>query len=267
MAYEQITYEVTDRTAVITLNRPERLNAITRQMIRELNEAYQEAENDEDVWSIIITGTGRALCVGADVGDQMLTEKDWSDSYPLQRYSAWEAPQEATAPFLQMTKPFITAVNGLCCGAGLDLVTTSDIVIASEEAAFFDPHVTIGIVSGREMVRLARVLPLNVTMRMALMGRHERMDAQRAYQLGLVSEVVAGEQLLDRAREIASIVNSNAPFAVRGTRLAIRKTLSLPVTEAEIMAESYRMRVAATQDALEGPRAFAEKRPPNWIGR
>lgn len=267
MPYETILYEVADRTATITLNRPERLNAISRLMIKELNEAYQAAEDDPDVWSIIITGTGRALCTGADVADQMLSERDWSDSYPLQRYDAWEAPQEATAPFLRMTKPFITAVNGLCCGAGLDLVTTSDIVIASEDAQFFDPHVTIGIVSGREMVRLARVLPLNITMRLALMGRHERMNAQRAYELGLVSEVVRGDELLDRAREIASIVNSNAPFAVRGTRLAIRKTLSLPVTEAEIMAESYRMRVAATQDAIEGPRAFAEKRAPEWRAR
>lgn len=267
MPYETIIYEVADRTATITLNRPERLNSISRLMMKELNEAYQAAEEDTDVWSIIITGTGRALCTGADVADQMLSERDWSESYPLQRYDAWEAPQEATAPYLRMTKPFITAVNGLCCGAGLDLVTTSDIVIASEDAQFFDPHVTIGIVSGREMVRVARVLPLNITMRMALMGRHERMNAQRAYELGLVSEVVPGDRLLDRAREIASIVNSNAPFAVRGTRLAIRKTLSLPVNEAEIMAEAYRMRVAATEDALEGPRAFAEKRSPEWRAR
>jgi enoyl-CoA hydratase/carnithine racemase len=267
MPYETILYEVTDRTATITLNRPERLNAISRQMIKELNEAYQAAEEDNDVWSIIITGTGRALCTGADVADQMLSERDWSESYPLQRYEAWEAPQEATAPFLRMTKPFITAVNGICCGAGLDLITTADIVIASDDATFFDPHVTIGIVSGREMVRLARVLPLNITMRLALMGRHERMNAQRAYELGLVSELVPGDRLLERAREIAAVVNSNAPFAVRGTRLAIRKTMSLPVTEAEIMAESYRMRVAATQDALEGPRAFAEKRAPEWQSR
>src|SRR5262249_2729786 len=159
---------------------------------------------DEDVWTIIMTGTGRALCTGADVGDQMLSdgssgpESYRSQSY-RQRYDYWEAPQEATAPFLRMTKPFITAVNGLCCGAGLDLVTTADIVIASETAQFFDPHVTIGIVSGREMIRMARVLPLNITMRMALMGRHERMDAQRAYELGLVSEVVPADRLLERA--------------------------------------------------------------------
>ncbi|MGE0228490.1 MAG: enoyl-CoA hydratase/isomerase family protein [Dehalococcoidia bacterium] len=261
MVYEHIMYEVEDRTAVITLNRPERLNSISRQMMREINEAYRAAEDDDDVWTILVTATGRAFCTGADVQDQMLTA---SDEQYLGKASNWDAPQEITPPYLQMTKPFICAVNGICCGAGLDMVTTSDIVIASEDATFFDPHVTIGIVSGREMVRLARVLPLNITMRLALMGRHERMSAQRAYELGLVSELVPGERLLERAKEIAAIVNSNAPLAVRGTRLAIRKSLSLPVYEAELLSESYRMRVAVSEDAKEGPRAFAEKRAPEW---
>jgi enoyl-CoA hydratase/carnithine racemase len=163
-----------------------------------------------------------------------------------------------------MTKPMICAVNGLAAGAGLDLITTSDIAIAATEATFFDPHVSIGIVSGREMVRLARVLPLNVAMRVALMGKHERVTAQRAYELGLVSELVPLPSLVERAWEIAETINRNAPLAVRGTRLAIRKGLSLPVYEAEVLAESHRLRVAATDDALEGPRAFTEKRDPVW---
>jgi enoyl-CoA hydratase/carnithine racemase len=114
-----------------------------------------------------------------------------------------------------MTKPILTAVNGLCCGAGLDLVTTGDIVIASDQAQFFDPHVSIGLASGREVVRLARVLPRTVALRMALMGRQERMSARRAYELGMVSEVVPHEHLMERAREIAALVNRNAPLAVR----------------------------------------------------
>jgi enoyl-CoA hydratase/carnithine racemase len=158
----------------------------------------------------------------------------------------------------------ICAVNGICAGAGLDLVTTSDIVIASDDATFFDPHVSIGVASARESLRLARVLPLNITMRLALMGKHERMTAQRAFDLGLVSEVVPREELMDRAWEIADVVNRNAPLAVRGTRLAIRKTLSLPIYEAELLAENYRMKVAVTEDAQEGARAFLEKRDPDW---
>jgi enoyl-CoA hydratase/carnithine racemase len=166
-----------------------------------------------------------------------------------------------------MTKPVITAVNGLCCGAGLDWVTTGDIVIASDRAQFFDPHVSIGLVSGREMVRLARVLPTNIAMRIALTGRHERMSAPRAYELGMVSEVVPHDDLVARGREIAALVNRNAPLAVRGTRLAIRKSLDIPLHEAEILAEAFRERVVRTDDAKEGPAAFMDKREPRWTGR
>jgi enoyl-CoA hydratase/carnithine racemase len=101
-------------------------------------------------------------------------------------------------------------------------------------------------------------------MRMALMGKHERMDAGRAFDLGLISEVVAHDRLLERAREIAATVNRNAPLAVRGTRLAIRRGLDLPLHDAEVMAETFRERVVRTDDAKEGPRAFMEKRDPKW---
>jgi enoyl-CoA hydratase/carnithine racemase len=113
-------------------------------------------------------------------------------------------------------------------------------------------------------VRLARALPTNIAMRFALTGKHERMSAQRAYELGLVSEVVEHDRLLERAREIANIVNRNAPLAVRGTRLAIVKGLDLPLHEAEMLAEAFRERNLHTEDSLEGPKAFVEKRPPEW---
>ncbi len=265
--FETIRYQVDDRIATITFDRPEQLNAVSPQMVRELREAYAAAEADESVWIIIVTGAGRAFCAGADVTEIPDDGRVLYDEPYLSTYPQWEAPQEATPPFRSMTKPVLTAVNGLCCGAGLDLVTTGDITIASERAEFFDPHVSIGLVSGREMVRLARVLPLNIAMRIALTGRHERLSAQRAFELGMISEVVEHEQLLDRAREIAQLVNRNAPLAVRGTRLAIRRGIDLPMLEAEILAEAFRERVVRTDDAKEGPRAFSEKRPPNWQGR
>jgi enoyl-CoA hydratase/carnithine racemase len=264
MQFETILYEVGERIATITLNRPDRLNAVSPVMVRELRAAYAAAEADETVWMLLITGAGRAFCAGADVTEIPDDGRVIYDEPYLTTYPQWEAPQEATPPFRAMTKPVLTAVNGLCCGAGLDLVTTGDIAIASERAEFFDPHVSIGLVSGREMVRLARVLPLNVAMRVALTGRHERLSAQRAYDLGLISEVVPHEQLLERAREVAAIVNRNAPLAVRGTRLAIRKGLDMPLHEAEILAEAFRERVVRTEDAREGPRAFVEKRAPRW---
>ncbi|MET9214229.1 MULTISPECIES: enoyl-CoA hydratase/isomerase family protein [unclassified Nocardia] len=264
MPFDTIGYEVDGHTATITLDRPHALNALSPHMITELRDAYDEAEHDDKVWLLIVTGTGRAFCTGADVTEIPGDGKVVSERPYLSTYEQWEAPQEGTPPFRTMTKPIVVAVNGLCCGAGLDWVTTGDIVIASDRATFFDPHVSIGLVAGREVVRLARVLPRTVALRMALMGKHERMSAQRAYELGMITEVVEHDRLLERAREIAEIVNSNAPLAVRGTRLAILKGLDVPLHEAEMLAESFRERVTRTEDALEGPQAFVEKRDPIW---
>lgn len=272
MSYDTILFEKRGHTACITLNRPDSLNSISIEMMRELRRVWREVEEDEDVWTAIVTGAGqKALCTGADVN---VIEGTYIDGAPtgidmwgegmLTSLRQWDVPQEATPPYLEMSKPIICAVNGAACGAGLDLVTTCDIAIAAEHATFFDPHVSIGVVSGREMVRMARQVPFNVAMRMALMGKHERMDSARAYELGLITEVVPGEQLMERAWEIADTVNRNAPLAVRGTRMAMRKGRSLPVTEAELLAESYRMRCAQTKDAREGPAAFLEKRDPDW---
>lgn len=266
MDYETIIYEVADRVAAITLNRPDQLNAVSPQMARELRHAYDAAERDDEVWTLLVTATGRAFCTGADVGEIPEDGRVIYDDPYLSTNPQWEAPQEGTPPFRTMTKPVVVAVNGLCCGAGLDWVTTGDIVIAAEDAQFFDPHVSIGLVSGREMVRLARALPTNIAMRIALTGRHERMSAQRAYDLGMVSELVPPDRLRERAVELCATVNRNAPLAVRGTRLAIRRGLDIPLHEAEIMAEAFRERVVRTDDAREGPAAFMEKREPKWTG-
>jgi enoyl-CoA hydratase/carnithine racemase len=264
MSFDTIEYVVSGHTATITLNRPDALNALSPHMVTELRTAYDAAENDDDVWLLIVTAKGRAFCTGADVKEIPGDGKVVNERPYLSTYDQWEAPQEGTPPFRRMTKPVLAAINGICCGAGLDWVTTGDIVIASDKATFFDPHVSIGLVAGREMVRLARVLPRNVALRAALVGKHERMTAQRAYDLGMISEVVEHDQLLARAHQIADMVNSNAPLAVRGTRLAILKTLDLPLHEAEILAETFRERVLRTEDAQEGPRAFVEKRAPKW---
>ena len=264
MTYATILYEVEEHIATITFNRPDRLNAVNEEMIRELNDAYRRAEDDDDVWTLVVQAAGRAFCAGADVEKIPPDGKAPHEGRYLSQYKQWEAPQEATPPFRTMAKPIVVAVNGICCGAGMDLVTTGDITIASDDASFFDPHVSIGLVSGREMVRVARALPINVAMRMALLGKQEHLSAQRAYELGFVTEIVTLDELRPRARELAQMVNRNAPLAVRGTRLAIRKGLDLPLHEAEMLAESFRERVLHTEDALEGPRAFLEKRDPVW---
>ncbi|OBJ99531.1 crotonase [Mycolicibacterium fortuitum] len=265
--FDTIKYEVDGHKATITLNRPDALNALSPHMITELRAAYAEAENDDNVWLMIVTATGRAFCTGADVKEIPGDGKVVNERPYLSTYEQWEAPQEGTPPFRTMAKPVVVAINGICCGAGLDWVTTGDIVIASDQATFFDPHVSIGLVAAREMVRLAKALPRSVALRMALMGKHERMTVERAYELGLITEIVEHDKLLERAHEIADTVCLNAPLAVRGTRLAIHKTLDLPLHEGEILAETFRERVVRTEDALEGPRAFVEKRKPNWQAR
>jgi enoyl-CoA hydratase/carnithine racemase len=267
MEYQHILYEVADRTATITLNRPDALNALNQRMMDELHHSYAAAEADDAVWTIVVTGSGRAFCTGADV--EKIPGADDDGRVPhtepyLSTYDQWESPQEGTPPFRTMTKPIITAINGICCGAGLDWITTGEIGIASDQATFFDPHVSIGLVSAREIARVARILPTPVALRMALMGRHERMSAQRAYELGLITEVVPHDQLLTRAHEIAATINRNAPLAVRGTRLSILKTIDLPLHDAELLAETFRERVVRTNDANEGPKAFLEKRDPTW---
>lgn len=267
MIYDTIKYEVDGHKATITLNRPDALNALSPHMITELRDAYDRIENDDDLWLMIVTAAGRAFCTGADVSEIPGDGKVINERPYLSTYEQWEAPQEGTPPFRTMTKPVIVAINGICCGAGLDWVTTGDIVIASDKSTFFDPHVSIGLVAAREMVRLAKALPRSVALRMALMGKHERMTVERAYELGLITEIVEHDKLLERAHEIADTVNLNAPLAVRGTRLAIHKTLDLPLHEGEILAETFRERVTRTEDALEGPRAFVEKRKPNWQAR
>jgi enoyl-CoA hydratase/carnithine racemase len=272
MTWNTLLFEKRGHAARVTLNRPQSLNSVSIEMMRELKRLYAQIEEDQDIWTLIVTGAGeKALCTGADINVIEATFREgqptgidmWGEPM-LSSLRQWEVPQEATPPYLNMTKPIICAVNGVACGAGLDLVTTCDIAIAAEHATFFDPHVSIGLVSGREMVRMSRVLPLSVALRMAILGKHERMNAQRAYELGLITEVVSAEKLMDRAWELADMVNRNAPLAVRGTRMAIRKGLSLPLYEAELLAESYRMRCAQTEDAKEGPAAFLQKRTPNW---
>jgi len=130
-----IKYEVDGHKATITLNRPDALNALSPHMINELRAAYDEAENDDNIWLVIVTGTGRAFCTGADVGEipedgRVIYERPY-----LSTYDQWEAPQEGTPPFRRMAKPVLAAINGLCCGAGLDWITTGDIAIASDKAA------------------------------------------------------------------------------------------------------------------------------------
>src|SRR5215510_6884347 len=264
--FQTLRFEVADRVATITLNRPERKNAMNQVLKDELRAAWRRVKTDGDIWVAIVTGAGDAFSSGADVeglatGGFTRTDR-WNELALIEGIKDLPTPRRQ-----KVHKPVIAAVNGVVAVFSLDLVTEADIPIASEKAYFVDPHVSIGYVSSHEMVNMARRVPVAVCLRMALLGSRERMTAQRAYEVGLVTEVVPHEKLMDRARELAAMLCTNAPLAVWGTKMGILQGLGLPIGQAEEIAAGYLEVVEQSEDHAEGPRAFMEKRQPAWKGR
>ncbi|MBI3783715.1 MAG: enoyl-CoA hydratase/isomerase family protein [Deltaproteobacteria bacterium] len=261
-----ILFDVRDRVATITLNRPERKNAMNQTLKDELRACWQRVKADPDIWVAIVTGAGDAFSSGADVESLAtggFTKPDrWRELSMIDGIIDLPTPRR-----MRVHKPVIAAVNGVVAGFSLDLVSEADIPIASEKAYFVDPHVSIGYVSSHEMVNMARRVPVAVCLRMALLGSRERMTAQRAYEVGLVTEVVPHDTLMDRARELAAMLLTNSPLAVWGTKMAILQGLGLPIPQAEEIAAGYLEIVEQSDDHKEGPRSFVEKRKPNWQGR
>jgi enoyl-CoA hydratase/carnithine racemase len=254
--FETIEYGVDGAVAVIRLNRPARHNAINSVMSRELPLVWEHFKNDRSAIVAILTGCGdRAFCSGADVSDlPVLGQGDGA----LQHQLRWTPQQN------QVWKPVICAVNGMTVGGGLHFVADSDIVIASNESTFFDSHVRVGLVAGLEPVSLCRKIPMESVLRMALMGGGERLSASRALQLGLISECVPGEGLMDRALEIAGIIAGNSPSAMAGTKQAIWQSLGLCLDAALANASRIIEDNNEGPDYHEGQRAFLEHRPPRW---
>lgn len=246
-----------DGILTIRLNRPERLNALTRPMLRELGDIFRAAGDSDDVRVIVLTGEGRGFCAGADA--QGLSNS--ADQTVEQRLS--ENPR-FTPRHCGIWKPSICAVNGICAGAGLHFVADMDIVIASTAAAFTDTHVNVGQVTALEPIGLARRIPLGAVLRLVMLGKAERLTAQRALELELVSEVVEPEALLPRAYELARIVASVSPRAVQLSLQAVWQSFEMPLSEAYEQGFEMLMRHRDHPDAKEGPSAFLEKRQPVW---
>jgi len=255
MEFTTIRVERADHVLTVTLNRPQQRNAFDWAMRGELTQLWTDVRDDDDVRCVVVTGEGKAFCSGIDVGD-----------LDDERRPAGEGIDDEIAflPGRRIHAPVIAAVNGVCAGGGLHFVADADVVIADETAWFTDPHVSVGQVSGIEPASLALRVPLNALALLALAGRSERWDAQRALDLGLVTEVVPPERLLERTHEVASAIAKNSPAAVRATRDIIRRLEASVV--GPWMAEGWDAVQAhwPHPDAVEGPKAFFERRDADW---
>jgi enoyl-CoA hydratase/carnithine racemase len=244
-----------DGICLVRLNRPDRLNALSAEMMTDLEEAWTAIAARDDVRCLVITGNGRGFCSGADAGFL-------SDERAPRGPGLWG--ELSFVPGHRVHVPIVVAVNGVCAGGGLHFVADADIVIASSSATFLDPHVSVGQVSGIEPPSLTLRLPYAVVSRMALMGASERLPAQRAYDLGLVTELTDDDQLVPRALEIARVLATGSPAAMRRTRQVLRDQ-SASICEPFMSAgwDSVQQHWPHP-DATEGPVAFSERRQPRW---
>ncbi len=256
-ARETITFEVDDHVATITLDRPESMNAFNDAMADDMAWAWTTVRDDDDIHVAVLQANGeRAFCTGADIKGGttwFFSSNAWNEFdpgatlSPKQRHRVW--------------KPVVAAVHGMCAGGGQYFINEADIVICSDDAEFFDPHANGGIVSALEPIgMLARGVPLGDVLRWALMGTEERITAQTALRLGLVSEVVPRAELRPRARAIADSIAARNPKAIQGTVRAIWESLDKPRTLAIESSFSF----TQIGNAPRGDRAPRRNDPPTY---
>jgi enoyl-CoA hydratase/carnithine racemase len=286
MADLEIEKNRANHTMVIRFNRPDSLNALTPEMNAGVRDAVAELVADPDMRVCIVTGTGRAFSAGADLKAMVVSnaKRDQLQSaFALGEISADDyisQLREASGgefsrsygmnsieafPFGSCPKPVIAAVNGLCVAGGMEMAIDCDIRVASEEAYFGVFEAKRGILAGIAVHHLARTLPAAEAMYLLLTC--DRLSAQRAHDLGFVQEVTAPEKLMDRAQEIAAMIAKNAPLSVQASKAMVQFYRHQNMEESRRMFEYIYSTVFNSEDAKEGPLAFAEKREAVWLGR
>jgi enoyl-CoA hydratase/carnithine racemase len=254
---DDLIVEHSDHVALLRLNAPDRLNALTRDLTDRLATTWRALDADASVRVVVLTGTGRGFCSGAHVGGladaASRPAHDQPDTYP-----------RFTARHLGFYKPVITAVNGVCAGAGLHFVADSDIVIAGESARFVDTHVDVGQVTALEPIGLLRRISLEHVLRMVVLGRAGAVDAAEAVRIGLASEVVPDDELLPRAMQLAQIAAEVSPATVQASLRAIWGSFELPLSEAYDRGYDIIRAHRDHPDAFEGVTAFSERRKAVW---
>jgi len=253
---KEIRFEKKDHVAIITIDRPEALNSLTADMLLGIEEAFKAFDDDPDLWVGIFTATGdKAFSSGLDLKEAapMLTGGDQLG------FEDWTKRQ-----FSDVFKPIICAVNGFCIAGGMEMLLGTDLRIAAEHATFGLGEVKWGLVPlGGTHIRLPRQIPWAMAMQLLLTGKN--IDAQRAYEVGLINEVVPADELLDTALDWAQKMCRNGPLAMQTAKeIAVR---SLELESGFIMEKALGQKVLNSEDAKEGPKAFAEKRPAEFKGR
>ena len=261
MTYSTLRYEKSDKVAVVTLNRPEQHNAFNYAMMTELDRLWDEIKGDPDVVVVILTGAGdKSFCTGMDLSDvdpEKIDELYCSsrESSPLFRLTAIQK---------RCWKPVITAINGMVCGGGFHFIADSDLVIASDNATFFDPHVKLGLIAGLEPVGLARRVPLETVLRLSLLGGSERMGSAEALACGMVGEVLPADKLMARAMELAFAIARHSPTALARSKRAIWESLNVGLDDALAQTWELMLEHNAHPDLEEGREAHMARRAPRW---
>ena len=259
MAYETLLVDVRDRIATITVNRPDKLNALNDATITEIGAALDAAIADGDVGGIVLTGAGRAFVAGADIA--VLAAQGPVDARARARHGQAVFRRIETSP-----KPVVAAINGFALGGGCELAMACHVRIASESAKFGQPEVKLGITPGfGGTQRLARLVGRGRAMQLLLTG--EQIGAAEALRIGLVNAVAAPAELLDAARKMVGQMIANAPLAIALCIEAVDRGLDMTVDEGCTLEATHFGLLAATDDMREGMRAFLEKRPAQFVGR
>ena len=256
----ELLYEKHDVHATFTLNRPERLNALSSTVMDALDEAIEDFNADPRMRAGILTGTGRAFCAGMDLkeaADRAASGENVTGTRPQGRVELMG--------FSRSPKPFIAAINGLAIGGGLEIALDCDIRIMSSDAyvGLFEPK--RGIMAGYAMHHLPRVVGSTAAAYLLLTA--DGVEAQQALEWGVVSEVAEPERLMPRAAEIAEMIAENAPLSVRGTKAEVQAWRMASIDDNYRLYQWIDAVVLESEDAREGPQAFAEKRDPVWQGR
>lgn len=255
----EVVYEKRGRVAYVRINRPDKLNAVTHEMIAGINQAFADFQADPELYVAILTGTGeKAFCAGADLGRTAAVSRLGEPGVA--------PPDISTArPFKDVFKPIIAAVNGLCTANGFEMLQGTDIRVAADHATFGLGEVKWGLIPrAGSHVRLPRQIPWAIAMEIILVGRF--ISAQQALDWGVVNRVVPANEVMKTAEEFAETIASNGPYAVRTAKEVALRTRNMDWDEAFALETLYADRVMSGHDAKEGPRAFMEKRKPEWKG-